>query len=208
MRSSRPTRTRSPLPRGATRAPPRPLRGPLHGIPILVKDNIATDDDMETTAGSLALVKSRVPADAPIVARLRAAGAVILGKTNLSEWANFRGFAPFNGWSARGGFTRDPYLLILIRADPARVGVAPAANLCAAAVGTETDGSIVCPAGNNLVVGLKPTVGTLVAGRHHPHLPQPGHGGADGRTVTDVAIYSASCRRRSGRSCGHSVPGD
>lgn len=87
------------------------IRGPLHGIPILLKDNIATDDNMETTAGSLALVNSRVPADAPIVAKLRDAGAVILGKANLSEWANFRGFAPFNGWSARGGFTRDPYLL-------------------------------------------------------------------------------------------------
>ena len=84
------------------------LRGPLHGIPILLKDNIATDDNMQTTAGSLALVNSRVPGDAPIVRRLRAAGAVILGKANLSEWANFRGFAPFNGWSARGGFTRDP----------------------------------------------------------------------------------------------------
>ena len=89
------------------------LRGPLHGIPILVKDNIATRDTMQTTAGSLALVNSRVPGDAPIVSRLRAAGAVILGKANLSEWANFRGFAPidFNGWSARGGKTRDPYLL-------------------------------------------------------------------------------------------------
>ena len=89
------------------------LRGPLHGIPILVKDNIATNDNMETTAGSLALLGSRVPGDAPLVARLRAAGAVILGKANLSEWANFRGAPPwdFNGWSARGGKTRDPYLL-------------------------------------------------------------------------------------------------
>ncbi len=126
------------------------LRGPLHGIPILVKDNIATSDNMETTAGSLALLGSRVPGDAPLVARLRAAGAVILGKANLSEWANFRGAPPwdFNGWSARGGKTRDPYLLSF---DPcgssSGLAVAAAANLCAAAVGTETDGSIVCPAG-------------------------------------------------------------
>ena len=84
-------------------------RGPLHGIPILVKDNIATDDNMETTAGSLALVRSRVPGDATLITRLRSAGAIILGKANLSEWANFRGFAPFNGWSARGSFTQNPY---------------------------------------------------------------------------------------------------
>ena len=132
------------------------LRGPLHGIPMLVKDNIATADNMQTTAGSRALVNSKVPGDAPIVSRLCAAGAVILGKTNLSEWANFRGVAPFNGWSARGGFTRNPYLLDF---DPcgssSGSAVAPAANLCAASVGTETDGSIVCPSGNNLVVGLK-----------------------------------------------------
>ncbi len=122
---------------------------------------------METTAGSLALVGSRVPGDAPLVARLRSAGAVILGKANLSEWANFRGFAPwdFNGWSARGGKTRDPYLLGF---DPcgssSGSAVASAANLCAAAVGSETDGSIVCPASNNLVFGLKPTLGLISQG--------------------------------------------
>src|SRR6266850_6850303 len=138
------------------------VRGPLHGIPILVKDNIATDDNMETTAGSLALLRSHVPADAVVVAQLRAAGAIILGKANLSEWANFRGFAPFNGWSARGGFTRDPYLLDF---DPcgssSGSAVAAATNFCAATVGTETDGSVVCPSGNNLIVGLKPTVGLV-----------------------------------------------
>jgi amidase len=138
------------------------LRGPLHGIPVLLKDNIATADQQQTTAGSLALVDSRVRADAAIVAKLRAAGAVILGKANLSEWANFRGFPSINGWSARGGFTRNPYLLSF---DPcgssSGPAVATAANLCAVAVGTETDGSIVCPAGNNLVVGLKPTVGLV-----------------------------------------------
>lgn len=163
--------------------------GPLHGIPILVKDNIATGDTMQTTAGSLALVNSRVPADAPIVSRLRAAGAVILGKANLSEWANFRGFAPFNGWSARGGFTRDPYLLSF---DPcgssSGSAVAPAANLCAAAVGTETDGSIVCPAGNNLVVGLKPSIGLLPQDGIIPIGHSQDTAGPMTRTVTDTAI--------------------
>ncbi len=93
------------------------VRGPLHGIPVLVKDNVATKDSMQTTAGSLALVNSVVPSDSPMADRLRAAGAIILGKANLSEWANFRGNAPFNGWSARGGFTRDPYLLSFDPAD-------------------------------------------------------------------------------------------
>src|SRR6266849_8024941 len=120
------------------------LRGPLHGIPILVKDNLATADKMQTTAGSFALVGSIVPSDSVVVSRLRAAGAVILGKANLSEWANFRGNAPFNGWSARGGFTRDPYLLSF---DPcgssSGSAVGSATNLCAATVGTETDGSVV-----------------------------------------------------------------
>ncbi len=112
------------------------VRGPLHGIPILLKDNIAFTGAMETTAGSLALEGSKVPADAKVANRLRRAGAVIIGKTNLSEWANFRGFAPFNGWSARGGFTRDPYRLDF---DPcgssSGSGVAPALNCCAGAVG-------------------------------------------------------------------------
>lgn len=165
------------------------LHGPLHGIPILLKDNIATRDQMETTAGSLALEGSRVPADAPIVRKLRDAGAIILGKANLSEWANFRGFAPFNGWSARGGFTRNPYLLSF---DPcgssSGSGGAPAANMCAAAVGTETDGSIVCPAGNNLVVGLKPTVGLLAGQGIIPIAASQDTAGPMCRTVTDAAI--------------------
>lgn len=138
------------------------VRGPLHGIPVIVKDNIATDDKMETTAGSLALVGSRVPGDADLVAQLRAAGAVILGKANLSEWANFRGFGSFNGWSARGGFTRNPYVLDL---DPcgssSGSAAAAAASLCAVAVGTETDGSILCPSGEQSLVGIKPTVGLV-----------------------------------------------
>ena len=165
------------------------LRGPLHGIPILIKDNIGTADRMQTTAGSLALVGSTVTADSPVAARLRAAGAVILGKANLSEWANFRGFAPFNGWSARGGFTRDPYLL---STDPcgssSGSAVAAAANLCAAAVGTETDGSIVCPAGNNLVVGIKPPIGMVPADGIIPIAHSQDTAGPIARTVTDANI--------------------
>lgn len=144
------------------------VRGPLHGIPVIVKDNIATADRMQTTAGSLALVGSRVPRDAVLVHQLREAGAIILGKANLSEWANFRGgtadFPPLNGWSGRGGFTRNPYRLDL---DPCGSSSGSAASvassLCALAVGTETDGSILCPAGEQSLVGIKPTVG-LVSG--------------------------------------------
>ena len=140
------------------------VRGPLHGIPVIVKDNIATDDKMETTAGSLALVGSHVPEDAPLIRQLRKAGAIILGKANLSEWANFRGFAPVNGWTARGGFTRNPYDLGI---DPcgssSGSAAAAAASLCTVAIGTETDGSITCPSGEQSLVGMKPTVG-LVSG--------------------------------------------
>ena len=179
------------------------VRGPLHGIPILVKDNIATADNMQTTAGSLALVNSKVPADAPIVRQLRAAGAVILGKTNLSEWANFRGFAPFNGWSARGGFTRNPYLLDF---DPcgssSGSAVAPAANLCAASVGTETDGSIVCPSGNNLVVGLKPSMGLLAQDGIIPIGHSQDTAGPMSRTVTDAAILLSVMQSPFGAAAG------
>ena len=185
------------------------IRGPLHGIPVIVKDNIATDDLMQTTAGSLALVGSRVPADSTVVQRLRAAGAVILGKANLSEWANFRGFAPFNGWSARGGFTRDPYLLDF---DPcgssSGSAVAAAANLCAAAVGTETDGSVVCPSGNNLVVGLKPTVGLISQDGIIPIAHSQDTAGPMCRTVTDVAIMLNVLKSPFGEVIGHVLPGD
>jgi amidase len=185
------------------------LRGPLHGIPVLVKDNIATDDRMQTTAGSLALVGSRVPADAAIVARLRAAGAVILGKANLSEWANFRGFAPFNGWSARGGFSYDPYLLSF---DPcgssSGSAIAPAANLCAAAIGTETDGSVVCPAGNNLVVGLKPSIGLLSQDGIIPIAHSQDTAGPMTRTVADAAILLAVMQHRFRRGNGSAPIGD
>ena len=164
------------------------VRGPLHGIPILVKDNVATRD-METTAGSLALVGSRVPGDAPIVRRLRRAGAVILGKANLSEWANFRGFAPFSGWSARGGFTRNPYLLDWeVCGSSSGSAVAPAVDMCAGAVGTETDGSILCPSGNNLIVGLKPTVGLLPGTGIIPIAASQDTAGPMCRTVSDAAV--------------------
>jgi amidase len=138
------------------------VRSPLHGIPILIKDNIDTADRMETTAGSLALVGQRPSRDAFIVERLRGAGAVVLGKTNLSEWANFRSMRSSSGWSGRGGQTHNPYALDRNPCGSSSgSGAAVAANLCAAAVGTETDGSIVCPASANSVVGLKPTVGLV-----------------------------------------------
>jgi amidase len=185
------------------------LRGPLHGIPILVKDNLATADKMQTTAGSLALVGSIVPADSVVVNRLRAAGAVILGKANLSEWANFRGNAPFNGWSARGGFTRDPYLLSF---DPcgssSGSGVAPAENLCATAVGTETDGSVVCPSGNNLVFGLKPTVGLVSQDGIIPIAHSQDTAGPMCRSVTDVAIMLGVMQSPFGPVSGQPVPSD
>jgi amidase len=193
-------------------------RGPLHGIPILLKDNIATDDAMQTTAGSLALVGTRVPADAPLVANLRAAGAVILGKTNLSEWANFRGFPPpdfdftkfyLNGWSGRGGFTRDPYLLSF---DPcgssSGSGVAPAVNMCGAAVGTETDGSVVCPAGNNGIVGIKPTIGLISQSGIIPIAHSQDSAGPMTRTVTDAAIMLNVMRSPWGPVAGQPLPAD
>src|SRR3954470_16928640 len=194
------------------------VRGPLHGIPVLLKDNIATDDAMETTAGSLALVGSRVPRDATVAARLRAAGAVILGKANLSEWANFRGNVPpavtqrglfLNGWSGRGGFTRDPYVLSW---DPcgssSGSGVGPAANLCTAAVGTETDGSVVCPAGNNAVVGLKPTLGLVSQDGIIPIAHSQDTAGPMGRTVTDVAIMLNAMVSPFGEVRGRAIPAD
>jgi amidase len=137
-------------------------RGPLHGAPLLIKDNIETGDHMMTTAGSLALDGWYAPGDAPLVARLRAAGAVILGKTNMSEWANFRSAHSLSGWSGRGGQTRNPYALNRSPSGSSSgSAVAVAADLCAAALGTETDGSIVSPASVNGIVGLKPTVGLV-----------------------------------------------
>ena len=188
------------------------VRGPLHGIPILLKDNIATNDRMETTAGSLALEGSRVRRDAAIVTRLRRAGAVILGKANLSEWANFRGFIPPgfpNGWSARGSFTRDPYVLDW---DPcgssSGSAVAAAANLCAGAVGTETDGSILCPAGNNAVVGLKPTLGLVSQRGIIPIAHSQDTAGPMTRTVADAALMLNALKSPFGPVKGHKLPRD
>ncbi len=164
-------------------------RGLLHGIPILIKDNIDTHDRMQTTAGSLALEGSIAPRDAFIVKRLRAAGAVILGKTNLSEWANFRGKRSISGWSSRGGLTRNPYALDRSACGSSSgSGAAVAANLCAVAVGTETDGSIICPAHINGIVGLKPTLGLVSRSGIIPIAHSQDTAGPMARTVTDAAI--------------------
>jgi amidase len=165
-------------------------RGPLHGIPVLVKDNLDTADRMKTTAGSLALVDAPPPVrDAFVVQRLREAGAVILGKTNLSEWANFRSNRSNSGWSGRGGQTRNPYAL---DRDPSGSSsgsaVAVAANLCAVAVGTETNGSIVSPARSCGIVGLKPTVGLVSRSGIIPIAHSMDTAGPMARTVTDAAI--------------------
>ena len=164
-------------------------RGPLHGIPILLKDNIDTDDQMLTTAGSLALPGTRPAPDATVARRLRDAGAVLIGKTNLSEWANFRSTRSSSGWSARGGQGRNPYLL---PANPcgssSGSASAIAANLAIAALGTETDGSIVCPAHANGVVGLKPTVGLTSRAGVIPISHSQDTVGPMARTVRDTAI--------------------
>jgi amidase len=169
------------------------LRGILHGIPILIKDNIATADRMETTAGSLALVGAKPPRDASIVARLRAAGAVILGKTNLSEWANFRSLRSTSGWSGRGGQTKNPYALDRNPCGSSSgSGVAAAANLCAGAIGTETDGSIVCPSSICGIVGIKPTVGLASRSGIIPISFTQDTAGPMARTVADaVALLTA-----------------
>lgn len=164
-------------------------RGPLHGIPILIKDNIDTHDRMMTTAGSLALVGSRPARDAAVAQKLREAGAVILGKTNLSEWANFRSSKSSSGWSARGGQTRNPYALDRNPCGSSSgSGVAVAANLCAAAIGTETDGSIVCPSNANSLVGIKPTLGVVGGSGIVPIAHSQDTAGPMARTVADAAI--------------------
>jgi len=164
-------------------------RGPLHGIPVLIKDNIDTSDKMMTTAGSLALEGARPPRDAFIVERLRAAGVVILGKTNLSEWANFRSTHSTSGWSGRGGLVRNPYALDRNACGSSSgTGAAIAANLAAIGVGTETDGSIVCPSGINGLVGIKPTVGLLSRTGIIPISHTQDTAGPMARTVTDAAL--------------------
>jgi amidase len=163
-------------------------RGPMHGIPVLIKDNIATADRMQTTAGSLALVGAVPSKDAFIVERLRAAGAVILGKTNLSEWANFRSTKSSSGWSARGGQCRNPYALDRTPSGSSSgSGTAAAANFCAVAVGTETDGSIVSPAAAASLVGLKPTVGLVSRSGIIPISHSQDTAGPMTRTVADAA---------------------
>jgi amidase len=167
-------------------------RGPLHGVPILIKDNIATADGMQTSAGSPALVGARAPRDAFVVQRLRAAGAVLLGKANLSEWANIRGQHSISGWSTRGGQTLNPYALDRSPSGSSSgSAVAVAANLCAAAVGTETDGSITSPSSINALVGLKPTVGALSRDGIVPISFTQDTPGPMCRTVRDAALLLA-----------------
>jgi amidase len=163
-------------------------RGPLHGIPVLLKDNIDTADRMRTSAGSLALEESIAPRDAFVADRLRAAGAVILGKTNLSEWANFRSTVSTSGWSSRGGQTRNPNALDRNPCGSSSgSGAAVAANLCVAAVGTETDGSIICPSNACGIVGIKPTVGLVSRAGIIPISASQDTAGPMARTVADAA---------------------
>lgn len=163
-------------------------RGPLHGIPVLIKDNIDTADKMATTAGSLALMASKPPDDAFLVKQLRKAGVVILGKTNLSEWANFRSNRSTSGWSGRGGQTKNPYALDRNPSgSSAGSAVAVAANLCAVAVGTETDGSIISPATTCGIVGIKPTVGLIGRTGIIPIAASQDTAGPMARTVADAA---------------------
>jgi amidase len=165
------------------------LRGPMHGIPVLIKDNIDTGDKMQTTAGALALAGNHATKDAFVAQQLRAAGAIILGKTNLSEWANFRSTHSASGWSSRGGQTHNPYVLDRTPSgSSAGSGSAAAASLCAAAVGTETNGSIVSPSSCNGLVGLKPTVGLVSRTGIIPISATQDTAGPMARTVRDAAL--------------------
>ncbi len=165
------------------------LRGPLHGIPVLLKDNLGTHDRMMTTAGSLALKGSIPPRDSFVARRLRAAGAVMVGKTNLSEWANFRSHHSTSGWSGRGGLTCNPYALDRNPCGSSSgSAVAVAANLSTLAVGTETDGSIVCPSSANGIVGIKPTVGLISRAGIIPIAHSQDTAGPMARTVADAAL--------------------
>src|SRR5437879_7133531 len=190
------------------------VRGPLHGIPLVVKDNIATADNMQTTAGSLAIYGSQVPADAPLIQKLRAAGAIILGKANLGEWANFRDdeaetYPLAVGWSARGGSTNNAYDLSYTSwGSSSGSGAGAAANLCAAAVGTETDGSITGPSAVENIFGLKPTLGLISQDGIVPISHQQDTAGPVARSVTDVAILLGAMQTPFGAVAGQSVPGD
>src|SRR5262245_44402271 len=172
--------------------------GPFHGIPVLLKDNIDTGDKMQTSAGSFALVGTPAPRDSTVAANLRAGGAVILGKTNLSEWANFRSFGSISGWSGRGGQTNNPYG---ISRNPcgssSGSGAAASANFAAVSFGTETDGSIVCPANASGVVGIKPTVGLTSRAGIVPISHTQDTFGPHGRTVADAAAALSVVQSRS-----------
>jgi amidase len=164
-------------------------RGPMHGIPVLIKDNIATADRMESAAGSLALVGSKPPRDAFVARRLREAGAILLGKTNLSEWANFRSSHSSSGWSGRGGQGRNPYALDRTPCGSSSgSGAAAAASFCTVAIGTETDGSVTCPSNANSLVGIKPTLGLVSRSGIVPISHSQDTAGPMARTVTDAAI--------------------
>jgi len=165
------------------------VRGPLHGIPVLIKDNIDTHDRMMTTAGSLALEGSIAPQDSTVAKKLRDAGAVIIGKTNLSEWANFRSSHSSSGWSGRGGQTKNPYVLDRNPCGSSSgTGAAISANLAAIGVGTETDGSVVCPSNANSLVGIKPTLGLISRAGIIPIAHSQDTAGPMCRTVADAAI--------------------
>src|SRR5882724_4937133 len=179
------------------------VRGPLHGIPVLVKDNIATGDRMMTTAGSLALAGVTPPRDAPLVARLRAAGAVILGKTNLSEWANIRSTQSSSGWSARGGQCANPYALDRNPCGSSSgTGASIAASFAAVGIGTETDGSIVCPSSACSLVGVKPTLGLIDGAGIIPIAHSQDTAGPMARTVADAAALLGAL---TGREYGTSL---
>src|SRR5437870_6926807 len=190
------------------------VRGPLHGIPLLVKDNIATDDQMQTTAGSLAIYGNHVPADSVIIQQLRAAGAVILGKSNLGEWANFRDdeaetYPLAVGWSARGGSTINAYDLSYTSwGSSSGSANGAAANLCAAAIGTETDGSITGPSAVENIVGLKPTLGLVSQDGIVPIAHEQDTAGPMARSVTDVAILLGALQSPFGEVIGHQLPHD
>ncbi len=184
-------------------------RGLLHGVPVLLKDNIDTANRMMTTAGSLALLGSMAQRDAPLVARLRAAGAVILGKANLSEWANFRSTQSVSGWSSRGGQTRNPYALDRNPCGSSSGSAAAvAANLCAVAVGTETDGSIICPAQACGIVGIKPTLGLISQQGIIPIAHSQDTAGPMARTVADAAILLSTLAEPDLPPCPPSLPGE
>jgi len=183
------------------------VRSRLHGVPVLIKDNIDTHDRMMCTAGSLALLGSHPAADAFLVRRLRQAGAVILGKTNLSEWANFRGSSSTSGWSGRGGLTRNPYALDHNPSGSSSgSAVAVSSNLCAVAVGTETNGSILSPSSYNGIVGMKPTVGLISRCGIIPIAQSQDTAGPMARTVTDAAILLSCLAGSDPQDPGASIP--